>query len=129
MPSIAEEFPHYAEVDSEFLANAWVELMVYPTTKAYGLLHSNEWKGFLLGGIQPELLTGKLQGVEFLWCVQRGFRGHALKLLKRFESDCKAAGANWIVVGATALADPQARGLLYQKIGFAPHGSTWFKRF
>lgn len=129
MPCFEKEFAHFAPVDSQYLAEKWSELMERAGASAFGLEVDGQWHGFLLGSVIPDLISGKLQGLEFMWLVEKEYRGqNSLDLLSAFKSECREKGAEWIVVGYSELAAPEKRKRKYAGLGFSPHCGTWFKR-
>jgi hypothetical protein len=128
MPCFEQEFAHFAPVDSQYLSEKWSELM-NTGALAYGLEVDGEWRGFLLGFIIPDLVSGVLQGIEYFWLVEKAFRGEqALQLLDAFETECHSRGAKWIVIGMSTLAAPEKRKRRYTQLGYVPHCESWFKR-
>lgn len=128
MPCFEKEFSHFAPVDAHYLADSWCSVMDCGGL-AYGLEIDDEWRGFLLGSILPDMVSGKLQGLEFFWLVEKAYRGENSKqLLDLFEADCKIRGAEWVVVGMSQLAQPEKRKKRYTQLGYGPHCETWMKR-
>ena len=121
---------HFAPVNPEFLASSWRQMMEKGPARAYGFRLGEQWAGFLLGSILPDLVSGVTQGLEYFWLVQPEHRGkgYADLLLDLFEEDCRAAGAKWIVVGASSLDEPCKRRRKYETLLFSPHCETWYKR-
>jgi hypothetical protein len=129
MPCFEQEFAHFAPVDSQYLSEKWSGLMEHAGALAFGLEIGGQWRGFLLGSVLPDLISGKLQGLEFMWLVEKEYRGpNSLQLLAVFEDECRKRGAEWIVVGYSELAAPAKRKARYAKLGFSPHCGTWFRR-
>jgi hypothetical protein len=119
--------------DPKFLAENWTRLMAVDgtgRTKTYAGYVDNVPRGFLLGTIQRDLLTGKLQGLEHTWFVEPLYRmtGLPIDLLRAFEADCDAAAVDWIVLGCSEFHSPERRARGYRKLGYVPHGGTFFKR-
>jgi hypothetical protein len=128
MPCFEKEFGHFAPVKPEFLAAHW-KLIMDMGGLAFGLEVADEWRGFLLGSVLPDMVSGVKQGLEFFWLVEKEFRGEAsLQLLNAFEAECKKRGAQWVVIGMSQLAAPEKRKRKYAKLGYVPHCETWYKK-
>lgn len=110
------------------LSDSWQRLVQNGMGRAYGLYPDNAWaRGIFLGIIAPDTLTGILHGYECLWAVEPGFRGHALKLLRAFERDCKAAGCKVLVCSATDGPTLSRLSRIYLRRGFRPVAHAYMK--
>lgn len=100
-----------------------------PGGRCYGWLTAKlEPRGFLVGHIMPDPMTGVLQGSEFFWWVRPQFRGRAsLELAAAFETDCKKAGCKRVIFGFSQFSQPEKTEQLYQKLGFQKHSTAVYK--
>lgn len=129
MPAFTDA-EHFAPVNPKFLADSWEKIMSLAGGRAYGIQLDGKWRGFLLGSIVPDWVSGVLQGLEYFLLVEPEYRGTgaADALMNAFEVDCKDAGARWIVVGLSVLSEPEKRRRTWKRMGFSPHCETWLKR-
>lgn len=114
------------EISPMFLIESFQKLMENGVGRAYALFERDYPAGILLGMLVPDMMTGKLQGVEYLWAVDPAHRGtSSLQLLKRFEQDCADAHCEGIAAGfREGSAD---LGKVYGRRGYVPFGKTVFK--
>jgi hypothetical protein len=117
----------FAPVDAQFLAKYWTRLMETGTAFAYGLFEQDECKGILLGSIIPDLFSGRLHGVEFLWKVKSGANG--LPLQKHFENRCREAECFQVVFGLNYGSETDASRLsnFYLRKGYQPYALAYKK--
>jgi GNAT superfamily N-acetyltransferase len=125
----AELPSYYAKPNPAHFAAAWARMMQYDTAVMLGAIGGNMCAGFLAGLIVPDLLSGQMQGVEFLWLAQPGHRkgGIALRLLKEFERVAKDRGCGVILCGAPASAQAETMARLYRRRGYVPHATAFRK--
>lgn len=113
-------------VNVEYLAKSWASLMRLGNASAYATFRNGEANGVLLGLFTPDLYTGNLQGVEFLWAGR-----DTKSMLKEFESDCKEKGCKKVVCGISCdvMGDrvPVLRRF-YRQNGYAPEKEAFSKR-
>lgn len=115
---------YYAEADALFLAEKWQHLMASGLGKCYALPDA---KGVLLGMVVPDLLTARNQGIVYLWLALPGQGRRPLALLKAFEEDCVKEKVSMIVAGSSVFWDMPRRERLYDRLGYAPYGKSFFK--
>src|ERR1700731_3992201 len=121
---------HYADpLDPNYMGDQWAKLGA-SRCPAYGLFDDNEEPvGMFLGIIFPDMhAPGLMHGMEYFWAVQKAHRRSAIRLLKAFEVDCKAAGCQSVSVGAMVAHEPESRRALYAHLGYAPHSEMFLKK-
>lgn len=97
-----------------------------PGGLCYGWLDAEfQPRGFLVGHVMPDPMTGVLQGFEFYWWVIPQHRGRvSLELKNAFEADCKAAGCKRVIFGFSEYSNPEKTHKLYRKLGFTDHSAA-----
>lgn len=125
---IAPEMDYWAPVNLEYLGTAWESMCVSDMCRAYGLFRDGGPVGLLLGFISPDFNSGRLQGLEFFWGVQKKYRSKALGLLRLFESECKQAGCEVVIAGSIQSMEPGKMRRLYSYLGYKLHAEEFLKR-
>ena len=131
VPRLAGAYPWPVKPDVEHLAKTWRHLESLGSTRTYGLYDSGvNIRGILLGLIVPDMITGELQGLEYMWFVEPGLRGkrQGVKLLRRFEEDCREAKCVRVVCGFAEWLNPEEMHLRYAKLGYEPHSRIFSKK-
>ena len=120
---------YYTTPKPECFAAAWERMMHADTAVLIGAVTGTCYAGFLAGCILPDLLSGKMQALEYLWMVNPMHRrdGTAVRLLKEFERVAEYRGCETVVCGAMSAERPDAMRRMYRRIGFKPHGETFWK--
>jgi len=109
-----------------FLIESFQKLIDNGTGRAYGLFSQDYPAGILLGMLVPDMMTGRLQGVEYLWAVDPAHRGiPSLQLLRRFEQDCADSHCEGIVAGFRDRSNDLEK--IYDRRGYVPYGKSFFK--
>jgi hypothetical protein len=109
-----------------FLAESWKQLTASGSGIAFANFSNSKPAGVLLGLISPDLHTGKLQGIEYLWAGRS-----CLPLLDAFAEECRARNCHRIIVGLSKAIGPRAPALrrLYKMRGFVLETESFSKSF
>ena len=121
---------YYVTPKPECFAAAWERMMQADTAVLIGAIAGiGCYGGFLAGCILPDLMSGKMQALEYLWMVAPDHRqdGTAVRLLKEFERVAEYRGCETVVCGCMAAERPDAMRRMYRRLGFKPHGETFWK--
>ena len=124
---VVPELSYWAPVNLDFLGTSWEKLCQNDACRAYGLFSVDQPVGIFLGMIVPDMNSGKLQGLEFLWTVLTKFRSRAVSLLRTFEKDCRAAGCEIVITGSSLAMAPGRMRALYAALGYRPHAEIFSK--
>lgn len=77
-------------------------------------------RGFLVGLVMPDPMTGRLHGMEHAWWVAPKYRGKAsLELFKAFEEECRSRGCSRLTFGFSTYVEPDKMKRLYRKLGLS----------
>jgi GNAT superfamily N-acetyltransferase len=126
---VKDENSYYGSIDPAHFTGVVQQALSAGYGRAYGLTHAGRPVGLLFGLLVPDGLTGQLMALEYLWVVAKSYRrfGGALKLLKEFEKDARAVGAEILVCGSSAFNQGEKLRKLYARLGFRPHAEAFSK--
>jgi hypothetical protein len=113
-------------INVSFLSESWAKLMGLGVANAYATFEKAKPVGVLLGMFTPDMHTGDLKGIEYLWAGK-----NTLKMLDQFESDCRARGCVAMICGVSdKVLGTRAPALrrLYRQRGFTPVTEAFSKR-
>ena len=118
----------YGKVNPNHFAPAWGRMMQHCGAVAFSG-HDDDGRvcSWLGGLIVPDMFTGEMQALEFLWLARPGVSGAALSVLSAFESKAINAGAKMVIAGSSAFRRPEAMRRLYRRLGYVPHAEAFRK--
>jgi GNAT superfamily N-acetyltransferase len=126
---LSDGYPWPVKPNVEHLATTWRQLESLGKTRTYVLVIDEKVVGIFLGLIVPDMITGELQGLEYMWFVEPQFRGtrKAVKMLRAFEGECKKAKCVRVLCGLAEWLNPEEMRVRYSRMGYAPHSAVFTK--
>jgi GNAT superfamily N-acetyltransferase len=117
------------KVNVPFLSKAWRGLVDNHIGKVFAFHQGFKPGGFLLALFTPDMITGDMFAIQYLWMVAPEARGdgNALKLLDEFEEEAQILGCKFILGGSNAVSRPAAMRRLFSKRGYAPFSEAFIK--
>jgi hypothetical protein len=114
-----------AKFNAKHFVPAWGRMMQHGTAVAFGAYDGGTPVGWIGGFIVPDILTGEMNGIEYLWVRVPGHDGR--ELLKAFEKKAWNAGCRVVVCGALTCDRSAGMRRLYRRLGYVPHGEDFRK--
>ena len=113
----------------EIFIQSWSRFITKGIGQVHGLFKGHEPIGFISFLVSPCLMTGVVQGVEYLMVVAPEYRkgGAGGILVECFEKEAKEAGAEMLVIGCMEASNPEAMERWYRGLGYAPHAKSFSK--
>jgi len=98
-----------------------------PTGRCYGWFDDQlKPRGFLVGLIMPDPMTGTLHGFEHAWWS--AWKGRpALDLMRTFEEDCRAEGCTRVTFGFSHHVAAEKTARLYRRLGYKEYNTSMSK--
>ena len=120
------QVPERREVsDLDSFLEKWTSLMKLGVAVSYATFEGETARGILCGLISPDLHTGKMQGIEYIWAGK-----NTSGLLPEFEKDCRERGCTRMVFGLNPrVIGDRAPALrrFYKVRGFVPFTESFLK--
>lgn len=118
--------PERAEVPNpRYFIENWSDLMERSVGVAYATFDEGIPTGILCGLITPDLHTGQIQGIEYLWAGK-----NTTALLPEFEKECRERKCTRIIFGLNSrVIGDRAPALrrFYRGKGFTPYTESFSK--
>lgn len=84
--------------------------------------------GGMCGGmVFPFYMTGVLTAQEFMWWIDDTHKGQGKALMKMFEAEAKARGAESIIMNAIHGKDHDRIAKIYKRAGYRPSDYSFIK--
>lgn len=99
----------------------------------FGAVYAAEVKDVFVGGLVavfvPDLWTGSKSGAVMAWFTLPAYRGHGMKLLRKFEEDAKEKGCVRVFSGHLTSAPKEFMAELYKRCGYEEQETMYRKEF
>lgn len=114
-------------VDADRVEEFCTGIAALPEGRCYGWFDQNLIpRGFLVGMIVRDPMTGLRHGLEHAWWSARKGRP-ALELLAAFEKDCLAEGCTRMTLGCSEYVETARTKKLYRRLGFSAYNTSFSK--
>lgn len=118
-----------AKVNVPFLSAAWSSLVERGTGVAFSIRKDSKPAGFLLALYTPDMITGDLFAIQYLWMVDptAGLGRDAFRLLDAFEAEAKVRGCKKILGGYNRVHRPFGMRRMFLRRGYSPFSEALSK--